>query len=500
MKISIFEQTIIKSKVITRIKINGFKSLLDTELYLGPFTCIAGANAAGKSNFFDALMFFAHLADKTILEAAKSIRSEEQKHSNIKDIFFKCGDKQYQQMDFEIDLLVPKSAEDDLGQVANTSVSCLKYKLKLQLNGDIDDVDRQPIEILEEALMPMTRQDAQKSIGFVHNKEWSNSIFYGQKSSPIISTKNGKIKLHQDTQGKSGGRAAEFMAQGRPRTLLSTVTAESPTAFLVRQEMRNWQMLQFEPSALRQPNSFHEILHSKVDENGKNLPATLYRLAQNSEEDIYQIITNQLRNLVSDIKIINVDKDEKRELLTLVITFKNGLELPAQSLSDGTLRFLGLAIIQEDSRDSLICMEEPENGINPKKIEEIVELLLQLSFDPLCPVNDDNPIRQVVINTHSPKLIGIVPEDSLYLACAKEKYDEILDIKVQYTSFSILPNTYKKKKYESIPTTLLGEMKLYLDNDSVDNTIYIPRIRDRKSRTVRENILYQESIIEPKLF
>ena len=184
----------------------------------------------------------------------------------------------------------------------------------------------------------------------------------------------------------------------------------------------------------------------------------------------------------------------------LVITFKNGLELPAQSLSDGTLRFLGLAIIQEDSRDSLICMEEPENGINPKKIEEIVELLLQLSFDPLCPVNDDNPIRQVVINTHSPKLIGIVPEDSLYLACAKEKYDEILDIKVQYTSFSILPNTYKKKKYESIPTTLLGEMKLYLDNDSVDNTIYIPRIRDRKSRTVRENILYQESIIEPKLF
>ena len=83
----------------------------------------------------------------------------------------------------------------------------------------------------------------------------------------------------------------------------------------------------------------------------------------------------------------------------------------------------------------------------------------------------------------------------------KEKVNyEILDIKVQYTSFSILPNTYKKKKYESIPTTLLGEMKLYLDNDSVDNTIYIPRIRDRKSRTVRENILYQESIIEPKLF
>ena len=145
----------------------------------------------------------------------------------------------------------------------------------------------------------------------------------------------------------------------------------------------------------------------------------------------------------------------------------------------------------------LFVWKSQKTELIPKRLKRLLNYYCNY---PLCPVNDDNPIRQVVINTHSPKLIGIVPEDSLYLACAKEKYDEILDIKVQYTSFSILPNTYKKKKYESIPTTLLGEMKLYLDNDSVDNTIYIPRIRDRKSRTVRENILYQESIIEPKLF
>jgi AAA15 family ATPase/GTPase len=52
--------------MITRIKINGFKSLVQTDLYLGPFTCIAGANAIGKSNFFDALSFLSKLADKTI--------------------------------------------------------------------------------------------------------------------------------------------------------------------------------------------------------------------------------------------------------------------------------------------------------------------------------------------------------------------------------------------------------------------------------------------------
>ena len=484
--------------MITRIKINGFKSLLNTELYLGPFTCIAGANAAGKSKFFDALIFLANLADKSILEAAKSIRSEEQKHSNIKDIFFKCGVNQYSEMKFEVDMLVPQFAEDDLGQTAEASVSSLRYSLTLRLNTNAGNTD-QPIEILEESLHPMTRESAKKSIGFKHDKEWLNSILLGRRTSAVISSENGKVQLHQDTKGKRGGRAAEFIAQKMPRTLLSTTTAESPTAFLVRQEMRNWQMLQFEPSALRQPSSVFEVVNSKIDENGRNLPATLYRLSQNDKTDIYQRITNQLKGLVSDIKIIDVDKDDKRELLTLMVTFRNGLVLPAQSLSDGTLRFLGLSIIQEDSRDSLICMEEPENGINPKKIEEIVRLLQEMAFDPNCSINsNDNPIRQVIINTHSPRLIGVVPADSLYLACVKEKYDESLDMKVQYTMFSVLPNTYKIKiKKYNIPITSLGEIEAYLDNGvNLECQKRELKVNKKDPHTVLENVKIQQLALD----
>ena len=90
--------------MIIRIKIDGFKSLLNTELYLGPFTCIAGANAIGKSNFFDALMFLSKLADHTLVEAAKSIRSENLKHSEVKDIFYKSGSRFYPKLYFEVDI------------------------------------------------------------------------------------------------------------------------------------------------------------------------------------------------------------------------------------------------------------------------------------------------------------------------------------------------------------------------------------------------------------
>jgi AAA15 family ATPase/GTPase len=38
--------------MLTRLRVNGFKNLIDVDLHFGPFTCIAGANAVGKSNLF----------------------------------------------------------------------------------------------------------------------------------------------------------------------------------------------------------------------------------------------------------------------------------------------------------------------------------------------------------------------------------------------------------------------------------------------------------------
>jgi predicted ATPase len=486
--------------MITRIKINGFKSLVDCELYLGPFTCIAGANAIGKSNFFDALSFLSNLADKTIIEAAKSVRSENQKHSNIRDIFFRSGADYMSQISFEVDMVVPKLGTDDLGQTAESKITSLKYILELKLNDESSE--KEPIEITREELLPITLGDAKKSIYFKYKNEWLNSAILGRRAgTPFISTKEGIIKLHSDSkENKRGGRATEFTAQKMPRTLISTVTAESPTTFLARQEMRNWTMLQFEPSALRQPNSIYEVKNAVVTANGLNLPATLFRLnSEKKDKDVYQGLTNKLKGLVEDVSEISVDKDEKRDLLTLQIKFKSGLTLPAQSLSDGTLRFLGLAIIEEDSSGSrLICLEEPENGINPKKIQEMVELLEGMATDTDSPVDIDNPLRQVIINTHSPGVVSAVDDESLYLAKTRESYQEEFDKKITYTSFSALKNTWKTENALA-QITSLGEITAYLDKSSLDissyNVVHENEVKYQKvaiqsvrKRTVAENV------------
>lgn len=233
----------------------------------------------------------------------------------------------------------------------------------------------------------------------------------------------------------------------------------------------------------------------------------MFFLSQNEEYDVCRQVLFLLRDLVGDIRRIYINRDEKRELLTLMVEFKNGLALPAQSLSDGTLRFLCLSVIQESNQSGLICMEEPENGINPQKIKAIVNLLQTLSLDPYMAIdNAQNPMRQVVINTHSSRLISIVPEDSLYMAVTKEKYDETLQTKVEYTAFTILPGTTKHKRYTNIPTTSLGDMLLYLDNEPEQ---WYKDIIDARVQTVNDNIRKRMTAVknavpefgcEPELF
>ncbi|MFN8345324.1 MAG: ATP-binding protein [Spirosomataceae bacterium] len=487
--------------MITRIKIDGFKSLLNAELYFGPFTCIAGANAVGKSNFFDAIMFLSSLADNTILQAAKSVRSENQRHSNIRDIFFKSGADYYDTMSFEIDMIVSQNAEDDLGQLAEATITSLRYVLELRLNNE--STGQEPIEIVKEELLPITLGMAKSHIYFPYEKEWLSSVLSGRRSTRnyFISTHKDLIKLHSDSskEKKRGGRTTEFIAPKMPRTLLSTVTAESPTAFLARYEMRNWMMLQFEPSALRQPNSIFEVKNAEITAGGLNLPATLYRLHnEKQDKDVYQSLTNKLKGLVNDVREISIDKDERRDLLTLEVQFKDGLKLPAQSLSDGTLRFLGLAIIQEDSRSNgLLCLEEPENGINPKKIEEMVNLLEEMVTDTHYEVDDDNPLRQVIVNSHSPKVVSTVADESLYLAYEREKYSDKFKKKVKYTGFSSLQSTWKTEN-KLAPETSKGEIISYLEYNGQlltnrDNEVGDPKESYQKNelkkpkRTVLEN-------------
>src|SRR5262245_29948067 len=121
--------------MLTRLKVNGFKNLVDVEVAFGPFTCIAGANGVGKSNLFDAITFLGALAEKPLIEAALSVRSEGGRASDLRSIFYRIGDEYVDEMSFEAEMLISPTGVDDLGQEAKASITFLRYGLTLGRNG-----------------------------------------------------------------------------------------------------------------------------------------------------------------------------------------------------------------------------------------------------------------------------------------------------------------------------------------------------------------------------
>jgi predicted ATPase len=487
--------------MLTRLRVSGFKNLVDVDIRFGPFTCIAGTNGVGKSNLFDAIRFLSALASRPLIEAAISVRDEEGKSGDVRSLFHRVGGVYAEEMFFEADMLIPQEAVDELGQTARASITFVKYTLKLTYRSDQSLGSLGSLEILEEKLERINQSDAAAQLQFPHKvKSWRESVLTGKRSSPFISTEgegeNRHIKLHQD--GGSSGRPLSRPASKLPRTVLSaTNAAENPTALVVQQEMRSWRLLQLEPTSLRQPDAF--TAPTALEPNGAHLAATLYRLAnahraestapEETAENLYAAVASRLSELISDIYKVWVDRDNQRQLLTLMVSNKDGTEHPARALSDGTMRFLALVVLELDlTAEGVICLEEPENGIHPERIAKILELLQGIATDTDEAVDPDNPLRQVIINTHSPTVVQQVPEDSLVIA---ELKDTVSDGKrFKKVSFGCLPGTWRQKKApepSQVNTVAMGKLLGYLNpvSKAIENSLNTPtkRVIDREDLT-----------------
>lgn len=418
--------------MLTRLKIDGFKNLVGVDISFGPFTCIAGANAVGKSNLFDAIVFLSDLTEKSFYEAAISIRGDGKSGdaNYIKSLFFSENGINYRNMSFDAEFIIPPTGIDNLRQPLKATITFLKYSLKLRLREDDWD-PAGPIALEHESLTYITQSDAKKHLPFVAgNSSWINSVVKGKRNGgPFISTgandisdgsEGGVIRLHQD--GGRRGKPIDFQASDTPRTLLSATNFESPTALLAKQEIRSWRRLQLESSAMRQPDD--RSAPSQISAIGAHLAKTLYALEEPSNEiaeqddgpSNYSLLSQRLSELLDDVHEVKVDIDEHRNVMTLMVAGKDKAFYPARSLSDGTLRFLALGILELSNSSEVLCLEEPENGIHPTRIGAMLQLLRDIAVDVEEPTSQDNPLRQVIVNTHSPGVVEKLEATELVVA------------------------------------------------------------------------------------
>ena len=415
--------------MLTRLEVNGFKNLVDFALDFGPYTCIAGPNGVGKSNIFDAIRFLSLLTECTINQAALQIRNAGEDTGDIADLFFSGSGERHERIEFAAEMIVGRRVSDDFGRKVEPSSSFLRYEVAFRYEAPSAATGLLGGLVLErEELGPITTGRAARHLRFPHSKaKFRDSVVYNNRHSrsPYISTyvdqdsEQATIVVHQD--GGSHGRGRPAPAEGATRTIIGTEnTAATPTILAARREMQSWRIMALEPSAMRRPDRYTQA--PGIAANGAHIPATLQHLSNIAPEQgesphtVFQMVSLILSELVP-VKMVSVVTDDVRQLLSLEVEEQSGLKLRASSISDGALRFLALAALAEVvDENAVICMEEPANGIHPAKLGAMNRLLHDIAVDAEEPVEYDNPLRQVIVATHSPYFVQLQDKNDLVLA------------------------------------------------------------------------------------
>lgn len=128
----------------------------------------------------------------------------------------------------------------------------------------------------------------------------------------------------------------------------------------------------------------------------------------------------------------------------------------------------------------MLCFEEPENGIHPERLAAMMRLLGDMAVDAQAPVGPQNPLRQVIVSTHSPVVTAAAdPADVLY-AEAKE-YPSASGRRMRTVAFKAIQATWRARR--GVGAIAMGKVVNYLGTtqsvaQEVRPTPHSPRVAD----------------------
>lgn len=383
--------------MITKIEIDGFKTFSNFQMEFAPLTVIAGTNASGKSNLFDAMQLLSRIVDMDLKTAFSDQRGD------ATELF-----TQYEQgegstrMFFAVELLIDKNIRDRFGGEFKLKYTRLRYAIELKQT--TTDRGMQELAIVAESLNPLRHEEDQWIGIFIPKKNlenWRPKVVTGKRGTAYIDTEPGRsINLRQD--GK-GGIKKEFALNNISQAVIGSVNSvDFPHALAAKEEIKNWRFLQLNPEDLRRPSSY--LAKDTLTHTGENLAAALYRI-YSTDPFLIKQVTQRLNALLPGIIHVKVIDDKAGKQFIVSIKTSDGREFTSRVLSEGTLRLLTLCVFLYDpDHKGLICFEEPENGVHPARMKLTAQMLIDLATH----FSDSNEViqRQVIVNTHSPVLVG----------------------------------------------------------------------------------------------
>jgi len=356
--------------MINAICIRNFRSIKDLTVQLGPLNVLLGRNGAGKSNFLDSLSF---LADATEMGVRSAILHENR--VSFEDLVY-AGERQ------QIIAIQIEAWNNRLGFPDDDDL--LFYQVGFGLN-------------------PATSRDVEAGMEQLWRvrgpflADAHSSHPHDQASDDIPADKEPLLKAAQVWREDTG--AIETFTWNAQRTALSQLLdrVRYPHAVALASALRQFKVFRLDPQAMRKPATVQ--YQAELQSNGGNLVAVLDEL----DRDMLEAIASELRTAVPGLHSIKLEAAGPGQKV-ITIREKNNLVFYPHQISDGTLRFLALAAIAHGAVAApLLAIEEPENGISPARLFQLVELLR----------NHSHTGQQIILTTHAPYLVDCLQPEEL---------------------------------------------------------------------------------------
>ena len=426
--------------MIFKFYYENFKSFEKAELSMSQFTTLIGTNASGKSNAIEGIkihsMVMTGMDLTAILDGTHSIEPLIRGGSR--------GCKRFRTGAFKLGCRLASHVQG----------KDILYEIKIGVNGRV---------LLEEEGLFVIDSNDEVGRG---DKIFKTKAFSKDSSDIKVEYNNGKRGKNPDLLCS---RTSAILPQ-----MVNRIPRESDDENLYAKYMEKTihvlgRILVLNPDPVMMRNYCRKT-DVELRANCENISAVLYDLCKNErkKKQILDFMRRLPENEIIDIDFVGTRLGDV--IFAMKERYLSSSELvDAKNLSDGTLRCIAiLAAVLSVKEDSIVVVEEVDNGVHPSRLTELVRILYEI-------VAENN--SDVVITTHNDGMID------------RYNKDEIAGVSVIYREI-------EKGTSKIMPLTELQELPEVLVNGGVGRAMIdrklIEVVKDSKKEKKKDDYSWLE--------